>query len=242
MDLGWFRRPSFGGSVLAGFLLGAGMFAAIFYLSIYLQSGLGLSALQTGVRLLPLTLTLMLGAPVGGRMVARFGVRSSLAAAFALMAVGLALFTLIDPHGDRGSWTLLLPGMLITGLTLGIVMPISSELTVAAAPQDQVGVSASAGTMFRQVGNAVGIALMGALMSTQADSAQQAADRLRQAGTLNPQTAASLQQAAVTHGMQHGAWYAAGVTLAAALLVLVFVRDLKPAAVQSVADPALERA
>jgi predicted MFS family arabinose efflux permease len=229
MNLGWFRRPSFGGSVLTGFLLGAGMFAALFYLSIYLQNGLGLSAMQTGVRLLPLTLMLIVGAPLGGRLVARLGVRVTLAAAFAVMAVGLALLTLIDPHGDGGSWTRLLPGMLLTGLTLGIVMPISSELTVVAAPQDQVGVAASAGTMFRQVGNAVGIALMGALMTAQATSAHREAARLARKGALTPQALETLQRTAVAHGMQHGAWYAAAVTLAGAVLVLVLVRDLRPA-------------
>lgn len=233
MNLSWFGRPSFGGSVLTGFLLGAGMFAALFYLSIYLQNGLGLSAMQTGVRLLPLTLMLIVGAPLGGRLVARLGVRTTLAAAFAAMAVGLALFTLIDPQGDSGSWIRLLPGMLLTGLTLGIVMPISSELTVVAAPQDQVGVAASAGTMFRQVGNAVGIALMGALMTAQATSAHKEAAHLARKGTLTPEAVETLQRTAVAHGMQHGAWYAAAVTLAGAVFVLVLVRDLRPATAPS---------
>ncbi|MEU5257002.1 MFS transporter [Streptomyces longwoodensis] len=237
MNLGWFRRPSFGGSVLTGFLLGAGMFAALFYLSIYLQNGLGLSAMQTGVRLLPLTLMLIVGAPLGGRLVARLGVRTTLAAAFAAMAVGLALFTLVDPDGAGGSWIRLLPGMLLTGLTLGMVMPISSELTVAAAPQDQVGVAASAGTMFRQVGNAVGIALMGALMTAQATSAQKEAAHLAHEGALTPGAAQTLHRTAVAHGMQHGAWYAAAVTLAGALSVLVFVRDLRTSRGPASASP-----
>ncbi|MFB7614702.1 MFS transporter [Kitasatospora sp. NPDC056181] len=225
MDLSWFRRQNFGGSVLAGFLMGAGMFSVLFYLSIYLQNGLGLSALATGVRLLPLTLVLMLGAPLGGRVAAKLGVRKALAGAFVLMAIGIALFTLVDPEGGADSWTLLLPGMLITGFTMGVVMPISSELTVAAAPPEQIGVGASAGTMFRQVGNAVGIAVMGAMMSSQTDAVRDKAARLKEAGTLTAEKAEALQRAAVTHGLQHGAWYAAGLTLAAALFVLLLVRD-----------------
>ncbi|MFJ3228990.1 MFS transporter [Streptomyces sp. NPDC086783] len=226
MNLGWFRRPSFGGSVTAGFLLGAGMFSVMFYLSIYMQSGLGLTALETGVRLLPLTLMLIVGAPLGGRLAAKLGMRGAMAVAFGLMAVGIALFTLTDPAGDPGSWTRLLPGLLVTGLTLGILMPVSSELTVAAAPQDQVGVAASAGTMFRQVGNAVGVAIMGALMSTQTESATEQAQKLAAKGTLTPERAAALKQAAITDGLDHGAWFAAAVTLAAALVVVLFVRDL----------------
>ncbi|WP_327691365.1 MFS transporter [Streptomyces sp. NBC_00461] len=226
MNLSWFRRPSFGGSVCAGFLLGAGMFSVMFYLSIYLQNGLGMSALETGVRLLPLTLMLILGAPLGGRLAAKLGVRAAMAVAFGLMAVGIALFALVDPAGDAGSWTRLLPGLLITGLTLGILMPLSSELTVAAAPQDQIGVAASAGTMFRQVGNSVGVAIMGVLMSTQADDAADEIKRQAADGALSPERIAAVQQRAVTEGLQHGAWFAAAVTLAAVAVVLLFVRNL----------------
>ncbi|MFG2718818.1 MFS transporter [Streptomyces sp. NPDC048416] len=230
MNMSWFRRPSFGGSVMAGFLLGAGMFSVIFYLSIYLQNGLGLTAQETGVRMLPMTLMLIVGAPLGSRLVAVFGARKALAAALTLMAVGIALLTLADPSGDAGSWTRLLPGMLVTGLTLGVAMPVSSGLTVAAAPQDQVGVAASAGTMFRQVGNAVGIAVMGALLSARTDAAGEHVQRLASAGTLTAGEAKALRQAAVTHGVQNGVWYAAGVTLVAAVLVLIFVRDTQQAA------------
>ncbi|MBB5940174.1 MFS transporter [Streptomyces zagrosensis] len=229
IDLGWFRRPSFGGSIATSFLMGAGMFSVIFYLSIYLQEGLRLSAQETGVRLLPLTLCLVVGAPVGGRIVAKAGVRKALTLAMTLMAIGIALYTLADPNGDSGSWTNLLPGMLLTGLALGIAMPVASELTIASAPQDQVGVSASAGTMVRQVGNAVGIAIMGALMSNSTDTV---VDKLRAAAKDKPLTediANDIRQRAVTEGIENGVWYAAAVTLLAAVMVAVFVRDRQPA-------------
>ncbi|MBC2875756.1 MULTISPECIES: MFS transporter [Streptomyces] len=236
MNLGWFRRPSFGGSVVGGFLLGAGMFSVIFYISIYLQTGLGLSAQAAGVRLLPMTLMLILGAPLGSRLKAGLGARKALVAALALMAAGIALLTLADPAGGTGSWTRLLPGMLLTGLTLGIAMPLCSELTIASAPRDQVGVAASAGTMFRQVGNAVGIAIMGALLSGKTDSVHAAVARRAESGPLLPGDVRRLQQAAVTHGFQNSAWYAAAATLLAAALVAVLVRDPVPAPGQRPAD------
>ncbi|WP_217189660.1 MFS transporter [Streptomyces buecherae] len=229
MDLSWFRRPSFGGSIATSFLLGAGMFSVIFYLSIYLQTGLDLSAQETGVRLLPMTLMLMIGAPVGGRIVAKAGVRKALIFAMTLMAVGIALYTLADPKGDSGSWTLLLPGMLLTGLAMGVAMPVASELTISSAPQDQVGVAASAGTMIRQVGNAVGIAIMGALMSNRTDAATEEMIDLQRKGEATAEAAAALKQKAVTEGMENGAWYAAAITLVGAVLVVLFVRDTKPA-------------
>ncbi|MFC0600958.1 MFS transporter [Streptomyces palmae] len=230
MDLSWFRRPSFGGSAVAGFLLGAGMFSIIFYLSIYLQNGLHLSAQATGVRLLPLTLMLIVGAPLGGRLVAKSGPRVALGATLALMAVGIALFTLIDPDGDAGSWVRLLPGMLVCGLATGVAMPIVSELTVSTAPQNQVGVASSVGTMLRQVGNAMGVAIMGTLMSIQINQAEDEVTGLRKAGTLTPDAARHIGGRAVAHALQHAAWYGAAVTLLAALLVFRFVSSRPPAA------------
>ncbi|KUJ69305.1 hypothetical protein ACZ90_13290 [Streptomyces albus subsp. albus] len=230
MDLSWFRRPSFGGSTVAGFLLGAGMFSIIFYLSIYLQNGLRLSAQATGVRLLPLTLMLIVGAPLGGRLVAKAGHRVALGATLALMAVGIALFTLVDPDGGADSWVRLLPGMLVCGLATGVAMPIVSELTVSTAPQNQVGVASSVGTMLRQVGNAMGVAVMGTLMSIQINRADDEITRLRAAGTLTPGAARHIGGRAVAHALQNAAWYGAAVTLLAALLVLRFVSGRTSAA------------
>ncbi|MER5541051.1 MFS transporter [Streptomyces sp. NPDC002586] len=241
MDLGWFRRPSFSVGIGGGFLIGAGIFSVIFYISIYLQTGLGLSAQATGIRLLPMSLMLIVGAPVGGRLVAKLGTRKALSIAMVLMAIGIALLTMADPAGGPGSWTRLLPGMLLTGLTLGVAMPVCSELAVSAAPRDQVGVAASVGTMFRQVGNAVGVAVMGALLSTKTDAARLDVARQAKAGDLTPAGAKAIQQAAVTHGFQNGAWYAAAVTLVAALAVALFARDLRSASAAAAPLPDADR-
>ncbi|WP_457030392.1 MFS transporter [Kitasatospora sp. P5_F3] len=220
VNLSWLRRPSFGGSVLAGLLLGTGMFSIIFYLSIYLQNGLGFSAQQTGLRLLPMTLVLILGAPLGGRLATLLGARNVLAGTFVLMAVGIALLARLDPQGDRDSWTTLLPGMLITGLCLGAVMPIISELTVAAGPQDQIGVVSSVGAMFRQVGNSVGIAVMGALLTARINDVSGGLT----GDQANSNQVTRLHQEAISYGVRDMAWFAAAVTLAAALVVLLSIR------------------
>lgn len=235
MNLSWFRLPSFGGGVFAGLLLGAGMFSIIFYISIYLQNGLGMSAQEAGVRLLPMTLILIAGAPIGGKLASALGVRVTLAAAFTLMAIGIALFTRIDPGGQADSWRLLIPGMLVTGLCLGMIMPIVSEIPVAAAPADQHGVSSSVGTMFRQVGNSIGIAVMGALLSTKIDAATSTAGELGRSGGLTPAVAAELKQVAITEATQNMAWFAAAVSVTAAVVVLIWVRDPEPPAPS--ADP-----
>jgi EmrB/QacA subfamily drug resistance transporter len=217
MHLGWFRRPGFGGSISAGFLLGAGMFSMIFYLSLYLQNGLRMSAEGAGLRLLPLTAMIIFGAPLGGRLAAKLGMRTMLTFAFALLGVGIALFTLVDPHGDAGSWTLLLPGMLISGLCMGMIVPSISEVTIASAPPDQYGVASSLATMFRQVGNSVGIAVMGAVLSAQTTSAKSVPIH-------SAAQAATVQQEAITTAIRNMSWFAVAASALAAVAVVAFVR------------------
>lgn len=212
MTLSWFRRPAFTGSVLAGLLLGTGTFAMIFYLSIYLQTGLHLSPIQTGVRLLPLTVLIIVGAPVGGILAQKVGTGRALAAGMAMMSLGLLLMTRVDQDGPSGSWTTLVPGMLLTGFALGIAMPLTSELTISAAPQDQTGVASSVGTMFRQIGNAAGIAIMGAFLSHRT-------------------AAGGAPDVAVAVAVRDMAWFAVGISVAAVVVVLLLVRG-SPAAAQ----------
>jgi EmrB/QacA subfamily drug resistance transporter len=236
MTLSWFRRPSFAGSVVAGLLLGAGMFSFMFYLSIYLQNGLHLTAMETGVRMLPMTVILIAGAPTGGILAKKLGVRAVLTGTFLAMAASLALFTRLDPEGDAGSWTLLLPGMLVGGFCLGVIMPMVSELTIAAGPDDQIGVSSSVGTMFRQIGNSIGIAIMGALLTAQINQATDDTKALVASGKATPATIAHLQSATIGHATEHMAWFGATLCAAAAVLTLLMVRNLaKPAT--DAADP-----
>lgn len=147
-----FASRTFTGSAIAGFSIGAGTFAMFFFIALYLQNGLGLGPLDTGLRFLPLSGMLILAAPISSRLVDRVGPKPVLLIGMTAVAAALLLLLLLDPHGGPDSWTRLLPGFLLAGLGLGMAFPVVSGLTVSSAPPHKVGVASSLGTMVRQVG------------------------------------------------------------------------------------------
>ena len=74
-DLSLFRKPAFDGASIAAFVLSAAMFSMFLYLTLYMQNALGYSALEAGLRFLPVTLLSFLVAPISGKLAERYGVR-----------------------------------------------------------------------------------------------------------------------------------------------------------------------
>ena len=120
LDLSLFRKPSFCGASIAAFVLSASMFAMFLYLTLWVQNILGYSALESGLRFLPITLISFAIAPVSGKLSERYGVRWFLAGGLALVAVGLLLMRGLAPGDD---WTALLAGFCIAGGGIGLANP-----------------------------------------------------------------------------------------------------------------------
>ena len=108
LDLSLFRKPAFNGASIAAFSLSAAMFAMFLYLTLYVQNALGYSALEAGLRFLPVTLLSFLVAPLSGKLAERYGVRWFIAGGLALVGVGLLLMRRIEPGDD---WTAMLAGL-----------------------------------------------------------------------------------------------------------------------------------
>jgi EmrB/QacA subfamily drug resistance transporter len=151
----------FAGPQVAVFAIAASFFAVFLYLTLYLQTVLGLSPIQTGLVYLPGTFLVFI---VSG-MTAQFGAKYSPAKiaslGLALVAVGLAGMLII---GVDSSWAALLPGLLVTSLGTGLFNPTGSALALNALPDEQSGLAAGANDTFRQAGVAVGIAALGTLL------------------------------------------------------------------------------
>ena len=147
------------------FAIAASFFAVFLYLTLYLQTVLGMSPIQTGLVYLPGTFLVFV---VSG-MTAQLGANSSPARiasiGLALVAVGLALMLIA---GVESSWTALLPGLLVTSVGTGLFNPTGSALALNALPADQSGLAAGANDTFRQTGVAVGIAALGTLVPADA--------------------------------------------------------------------------
>jgi EmrB/QacA subfamily drug resistance transporter len=160
LDLRLFRLPAFDGASVAAFVLSAAMFAMFLYLTLYIQNILGYSALESGIRFMPVTLLSFLVAPVSGKFAERVGVRWFIAGGLALVGTGLLLMGGLEEGDD---WTALLAGFLVAGGGIGMVNPALATAAIGVVDPRRAGMASGINSTFRQVGIATGIAAWGAI-------------------------------------------------------------------------------
>ena len=160
LPLALFRVPAFTGTALVAFAQSVALYPLLLFLAIYLQDGLGFSPTETGLRLLPLTLVLVVVAPIAGRLTNRWPLRIPLGIGLVLIGVGLLLMRSVDTGSD---WTALLPGLLVGGFAIGVISPSLAAAMVSVLPVERSGLSSGINNTFRQLGIAMGIAGLGAV-------------------------------------------------------------------------------
>jgi EmrB/QacA subfamily drug resistance transporter len=161
-DLTLFRKPTFTGGLIAAFAISAGLFSLLLYLTLYLQDGLGYSALQTGERFLVLSGAVLLSSGIAGRLTAVVPIRLLIAPGLALIGVALLLMRGLDP---TSGWTHLIPGFIVAGIGTGLVNPPLASTAIGVVTPDRAGMASGINSTFRQVGIATGIAGLGAVFS-----------------------------------------------------------------------------
>jgi len=163
LNLQFFRRPSFSAAVGANGLALFGLAGSLFVLTQFLQFNLGYSALQAGVRMLPIAATIAVVAPLSAVAVRVAGAKLTTAAGLLLIAVGLwqvSNATVVWTYTDT------LPGLIMTGIGAALVMPAVSGSVMGSLPRGDTGVGAATNGVSIQVGGAVGVAIIGSLLST----------------------------------------------------------------------------
>ena len=160
LDLSLFRKPAFCGASVAAFALSAAMFAMFLYLTLYVQNILGYSALESGLRFMPITLVSFAVAPVSGKLAERVGVRWFLTGGLTLVGIGLLLMRGLEPGDD---WTALLAGFLVAGGGIGMTNPALATAAIGVVEPRRSGMASGINSTFRQVGIATGIAAWGAI-------------------------------------------------------------------------------
>jgi EmrB/QacA subfamily drug resistance transporter len=159
-DVSLFRKPTFSGASLVAFTVAAAMFSMFLYLVLYVQTILGFSPLQTGLRFLPFTIISFFVAAVSGNLSERVPVRLLLSSGLLLTGVGLLLMRAAGPSSH---WTVLLPGFLVAGAGVGLVNPALASTAIGVVPPQRSGMASGINNTFRQVGVAAGIAVLGAI-------------------------------------------------------------------------------
>jgi EmrB/QacA subfamily drug resistance transporter len=161
LDLALFRRRGFAGANGVGLLLTAVMCSVFFFLSLYLQLGLGYSPLITGLLFLPMTLPVALVAPLAGLIADRRGAQLPLVAGSLAVAIGL---TTLAASTARPTLPLLITALVLIGTGMGLATTPLTAAAVADLPAADSGMGAAVINTFRTVGLALGIALMGAIV------------------------------------------------------------------------------
>ena len=160
LDLTLFRNRVFAVGNLATFLNGGSFLGAIVFLPLFMVNVVGLSATRSGLTLMPLTLSIVVGNVLAGQLVSRWGrykplmlmAQGVLVIAFALMG-----FTL-TPDSTQGELTW---KMIVVGLGLGPAIPLFTLAIQNGVAPHQVGVATASATFFRQMGSTMGVALLG---------------------------------------------------------------------------------
>jgi EmrB/QacA subfamily drug resistance transporter len=168
LDLSLFRSATFAGANIVAFLVTLAMFGVFFFMSLFVQQILGYSPVQAGAIFLPMTLLIMVIAPIAGRLSDRVGSRWLMAGGLLLLSGSLVLFSRLD--GNAGFWDLV-PGLIIGGVGMATVMTPMTAAAMGSVPVDKAGVSSGVLNTFRQIGGALGIAMMGAILTSRQNDA-----------------------------------------------------------------------
>jgi EmrB/QacA subfamily drug resistance transporter len=159
-DLSLFRKPGFSGVSIGTFAVGGGMFAILPYLTLYLQNDLGYSPLQGGLRLLPMTVLTFVVPFVLRSPVHRLPPGVVLGGGIAITAAGIAALLAVGPSSG---WTVLIPGMVLSGIGIGIANPAIARVGLGVVPPERSGMASGISNTFRIGGLATGVAALGAV-------------------------------------------------------------------------------
>jgi MFS family permease len=194
-----------GGAYLAVAIVGAGMFGVFLFLTYYMQQTLGFSPLKTGLAFLPMMAVLVPTGAIGQtRLVPRFGTRRLVTLGMAFGATAMLIFTGVTV--DSSYATHVLPGLMVLGLGLGLVMaPVLSTATFGVGRRD-AGVASAMVNTGQQIGASIGTAVL----STLANGAA------KNYGAAHRPSADLLAQAAV-HGYTTAFTWSAGIFAVGAL-------------------------
>jgi len=194
MPLRFFRIPTFSAGNLVAFSVSLGMFASFFFLSLYMQLIHQYSAFEAGVRFLPMTLAIVVTAPLAGRYASKHGSRAPMTYGLVLAGGGLLLLGLfLQP--ETSFWAML-PVFVMMGHGMGATMaPMTAAVMNAVGPQ-RAGLGSAMTNTSREVGGVFGIALLGTILTTQLKSSLTPA--------LTSLGLGATQQAAIAASAGHG--------------------------------------
>jgi EmrB/QacA subfamily drug resistance transporter len=253
LDTSFWRNPRFSGASAGIMLLFFAMFGSLFLLTQYLQIVMGYTPLQAGIGLLPMALTMLVVAPSSARVVERLGTKVVVTGGLAIAGIGLASFASLPATGIS-YWGDVAWRMVIMALGMGLTMAPATESIMGSVPRAKAGVGSAVNDTTRQVGGALGVAIIGSVMASAftpritevlrsvgitGSNAARLDDNLGKVvqfasdpgSPLNPasrQTIANGAKDAFVTGMHHGVLVAAAAAFLGALIAFVWLPSRAP--------------
>jgi EmrB/QacA subfamily drug resistance transporter len=163
LNLDFFKNPRFTSASASISVLFFALFGVIFLLTQYFQFVLGYTPLEAGIRLLPLALTMMVVAPLSARIVERIGTKVVVSSGLFLAGLGVLSFTGLEVSTGYGNifWRLML-----MAVGMGLTMAPATESIMGSLPPAKAGVGSAVNDTTRQVGGALGVAIIGSVLAS----------------------------------------------------------------------------
>src|SRR5881398_111775 len=219
-----FRLRTLSGANVVGILLGASLFSMFFFISLYMQQVLGYSPIHAGLSYLPLAVTIVVAAGLGGQLVTRFGFKPILAAGMLFVAIGLLWFSSVSVGG--GFLSDILGPSLLAAMGLGFGFVTSTIAAVSGVEEREQGLASGLINTSQQIGGALGLAVLSTIATSRTDHAMAS-------GT-------GSMKSALTDGFQSA--FLGGSVIAAlgfvATLILIRTRDSRAHLEMANAEPA----
>jgi EmrB/QacA subfamily drug resistance transporter len=253
LEIRLFRNRGLAAGSLTLLIVFAVMFGIFLVLVQFMQAVLGYSALAAAASLLPMMLVMMPLSAVSPTIAQRVGTRNVLMAGVAIFGIGLTLLAVMV--SADGGYLSVIPGLIVVAVGIGLCMSPSTMTITESLPSDKQGVGSALNDTVRELGGAVGIALLGSLVSagyrsSMGDATTQLSPELAHrveegigsafaaAGDLGPSAPSVLDAArdALVDGWRLSMWF--GVVLAGAAFVYLVVRGPRPA--DSIAEDVLD--
>jgi EmrB/QacA subfamily drug resistance transporter len=163
LDMSFFRNPRFSAASGAVMLTFFAMFGSLFLLTQFLQSILGYTPLEAGIRLLPMAGVMLVVSPLSARVVERIGSKIVVATGLSIGAIGLVIASRLTAGA---SYPEVLVALVVLAAGLALVMPPATESIMGSLPLAKAGVGSAVNDTTRQVGGALGVAVLGSVMSS----------------------------------------------------------------------------
>ncbi|HEU5002324.1 MAG TPA: MFS transporter [Actinomycetota bacterium] len=163
LKIEFFRNPRFTAASVSVTLIFFALFGSLFFITQELQFVLGYSPLSAGLRLAPVALVMAISAPTAGRLVEIIGNKAMVFLGMVLCAIGLFVLGTATVHSGYG---LIISSLMLLGIGIGFAIAPATESIMGSLPPAKAGIGSAMNDTTRQVGGALGVAILGSVFSS----------------------------------------------------------------------------